>query len=442
MTKCQLRPSCIHMMIYVLDFVFNTEPIGNGHEFVFGVPTAHVSDHPHVMISTASDDPVYATVTIPGTDFVINKTVTGGLYVAIRLPDSIYLVGSGKQEYKTVVVTASREVSVHVMANEGRNGDGFLVLPTSRLGTDHHVLAYYIDIADLPSFMCVSAFSSDVTTVNIRSKSDEKRSISLKQYESYRLSLSRKDLSGSRVISNHPVTVIVGAIIKFSKGGTDGFGSTLELIPPVDMLGTFVVMSPFVGKDNGYEYRVLGTNVTTTVTISLSDVGTVTLTKGEWYEGDVTDDTIVTIESNYPILVMQYIKGDGSSIHSMIIAPSTNMYNRNSITFPVFTVKKYTCNYYINVIIECIYVQGLVYDNISMRYWKKLTSDNREMCSVRANVTAGVHTISHEASEAQFTVAVYGFGVDNNYETSFAYPSSIHDIHNANGKTSFIWHFL
>ena len=399
------------------------------------------------MISTASDDPVYATVTIPGTDFVIDKTVTGGLYADIRLPDSIYLVGSGKQENKTVVVRATREVSVHVMANEGRDGDGYLVLPTSRLGTDYYVLVYDV-IGKLPSFICVSAFSSDVTTVEVRQTSGQNSSILLQRYESYQLSLSGEDLSGSRVTSDHPITVIAGT--KYSQVGTDGLPSTLvELIPHVSMWGTFVVMSPFAKKDNGYMYRVLGTNVTTNVTIGLSDVETDTLTKGQWYEGNVTNDTIVTIESNYPILVMQYIKGGGNRIPadpSMIFAPSTSVYNRNSTTFSVFNVTGRSCKYFIHVIIECMYVQGLLYDNnISMENWERLTSDNGEMCSVRGNVTAGVHTISHEASEAKFTVAVYGLGVRNNYthnyETSFAYPASIHDIHNSNGKTSFIWHF-
>ena len=433
----------------MLDFVFSTEPIGNGHEFVFGVPTAKFSDHPHVMISTASDDPIYATVTIPGTDFVINKTVTEGLYVDIRLPDSIYLEGSGKQENKTVVVRATREVSVHVMVNEGRAGDGFLVLPTSRLGTDHYVLSYQ-PLSRLSrtwsSFILVSASNSDVTTVKITNKSDHKRSISLEKYESYQLiSLPGEDLSGSRVIGDHPITVIAGT--ENSLVGTDGFGSTLvELIPPVCMWGTFVVMSPFAGKDNGYKYRVLGTNVTTNVTIGLSDVETVTLTEGQCYKGDVIDDTIVTIESNYPILVMQYIKGGGKPIAadpSMIFAPSTSMYNRNSTTFPVYSVPGGSCKYFIHVIIECAFVQGLLYDNnASVGNWKRLKSDNEEICSVGENVTAGVHTISHEDSEAKFTVAVYGLGVEDNYETSFSYPASIHGTRNNSGKTSFIWHFF
>ena len=134
----------------------------------------------------------------------------------------------------------------------------------------------------------------------------------------------------------------------------------------VKLWWTRVVLSPFAGKDNGYVYRLLGTNLTKEATIS--NVGTVTLTEGQWYESDVADDIMVIIEAENPILVMQYIKAGGSSMPradtSMIIAPSTNMYSRNTIIFPVFDVPittNYVYKYYIHVTIEYSKVNGLSY---------------------------------------------------------------------------------
>ena len=434
--------SCLNNNI----LIFFSETIRNDQQnrFVFAVPkTAGWARKGHVMISTASNGPVNVEVTIPGTNFEIRETVTNSLYVEVALPDSVLFEDTGKQERKTVIVRASVQKSVYVMVNDpasGAGGDGFLVLPISQLGTDHYVLAYTPYNSGYPSFICVSAVSSKATTVEIRTNTKQTHRIVLRQYESYRLNGrlgSWEDLSGSRVASDHPITVISGTEGSIIDHRLD---PVIESIPPVSIWGTHVVLSPFVGRQSGYTYRILGTNITTEVTISR--FGTVVLKEGQWYEGNVTDNTIVTIDSNYPILAMQYIKSEYRSTiaahTSMILAPSTNMYTTNSTTFPVFTVAGRTYKYSIHVIIECMKVPGLLYDeNTSMENWERLTSDNGGMCSVRGDVTAGsVHTISHGDSEVKFTVAVYGLGED--YSASYAYPAAIHAIPDDYGKPSFI----
>ena len=380
------------------------------------------------MISTTSLTPIHATVTIPGTDFEAKNTLVRDNYIDMALPNSIYTSGAGVQNDKTIVVRASGKVSVHVMANEGKSGDGFLVLPTSQLGTDHYVLSY-IPTGFARSLLCVSAFSSKSTAVEIRIKPNITHSIVLQQYESYQLSMKTKDLSGSQVISNHPVTVIAGTqwsrVKLLEKGSKGSFDSFIEEMPPVTMWGTYVVMAPFTGKDNGYVYRILGTNVTTEATIS--DVGTICLTEGQWYEGDVTNDTMVAIKSDNPILVMQYIRSGGlerylAADSSMILALSTNLYPSNSITIPVFNATATTYHYFINIITECNEVNGLTYDDESIATWERLTSADEEMCSVSGNVTAGaVHTVSHEDGNVNFAVSVYGLSANTYHRASYAY---------------------
>ena len=384
------------------------------------------------MLSTTSPILINATVTISRTEFEVNSTLVRGDYVDVVLPTSVYLRGTGLQNDKTIVVRASAKVSVHVMGNEGRSTDGFHVLPTSQLGNDHYVLTY-TPFGKTPSYICVSAFKSKTTTVKIRTESGRTYSIVLQQYDSYQLAMSGEDLSGSRVTSNYPVTVVAGNRVSdfiFGRGSGD---SLLELIPPVTIWGTHVILSPFMGKDNGYLYRVVGTNVPTEVVIS--NVGTVTLTERQWFEGNITNDTMVTVTSDHPILVMQYIKEYGSNKHrtadpSMILAPSTNLYTSKSIVFPVFDVIKTTLNYFIHIVTECNKVTGLTYENISIANWEILASANGEMCSVRGNVTEGaVHTVGHEDGTAKFTVAVYGLAVfGSNAFTSYAYLAGIEDF--------------
>ena len=384
------------------------------------------------MISTTSPTPIHASVTIPGTDFEVKNTLVRDNHVDLTLPISVYLRDTGVQSDKTVVVRSSGKVSVHVITTDVKFADGFLVLPTNQLGTDHYVLSY-IPFGGVRSFICVSAFSSESTTVELRIKPNITHSIVLQQYESYQLSLREIDLSGSRVFSNQPVTVTAGT--QLSKiGDVTRFNQLIEEMPPVTMWGTYVVMSPFRRGENGYVYRVLGTNVTTEATIS--NVGTITLTAGQWYEGEATNDTMVVIKSDYPILVMQYIKGDRLEMYfrtgaSMILAPSTNLYPSNSITFPVFQVTKPTYDFFIHIITECNKVNGLTYDNESIASWDNFTSADEEMCSVSGNVTAGaVHTVSNDDGNANFTVNVYGLSVRHRGigGTSYAYLAGIRHI--------------
>ena len=94
------------------------------------------------MLTTASLTPILTTVIIPGTEFEVNNTLARGDYVDLPLPASVYIIGTGKQDNRTVVVRSSGKITVHVMVNEGMSGDGFLVLPTKQLGADHYVLSY------------------------------------------------------------------------------------------------------------------------------------------------------------------------------------------------------------------------------------------------------------------------------------------------------------
>ncbi|XP_072049471.1 IgGFc-binding protein-like [Amphiura filiformis] len=403
------------------------------YEFVFGIPKTYDPNIPHVLLSTSSPDPVNATVTIPGTDFYEERSVTRTTYVDVALPNSVYLTGNGTDNNKTVVVRSSAKVSVHVMVNNGRSGDGFLVLPTSQLGVDHYVLSYtpYLWGSNYPSFICVSA-TGKRSFVRIRTVSGRTYDVALQRYESYQLIGNLgEDLSGSRIISDHAVAVIAGTQCSYIDDG--GCDALVEQMLPVQLWGTRVVLSPFAGKDNGYIYRVLGSNRTTEAIIS--DIGMVTLTEGKWYEGNMTDAAIVTIDSDFPIFVMQYIKGGGSTMPradtSMIIAPSRNIYT-NIVTFPVYEVAVSTNKYFIHMIVNCNQVKGVTFDkNNSIASWELLATSDGDICSARREITAGsVHSISLEDENVTFTVAVYGL-VEDGHKSSYAYLADIQNVENS-----------
>ena len=88
---------------------------------------------------------------------------------------------------------------------------------------------------------------------------------------------------------------------------------------------------------------------------------------GDWYEGDVIDDTLILVTSDAPVFVVQYMKGhttDGFGGPAMLIAPFVESFI-NNVTFPVvqMTYLRYresSRQYNIHVTINCSYVSGLI----------------------------------------------------------------------------------
>ena len=121
---------------------------------------------------------------------------------------------------------------------------------------------------------------------------------------------------------------------------------------------------------------------------------------------------MVSIVADNTVSVMQYMKSyyadspyNGDS--SMLVVPAVETYT-NNVTFPVYQYISFpSTTYYITIIIECELVKGLTFDN-ELINWSYLQAQNGTMCSVRGEVTHGVHNVGHRDHEARFTVAVYG----------------------------------
>ncbi|XP_072048471.1 uncharacterized protein [Amphiura filiformis] len=389
-------------------------------EHVFAIPQVlKASNKPRVLITTNSLDPVSVNVSV-GTGFEYTTTVTRYRHASIALTTSIRLTTSGKSN-ATIKVTSSDIVSVHCIDNEMWGGDGFLVLPTAELGKQYYVVTYHSTYEPYdppyPAFFCVSALNTG-SVIDIKTNAGEIFQITLEAYESYRFNGNAyEDLTGTFIESTEPVSVISGVYTKVPAGisGTDGL---LEMIPPVESWGYHFILAPFLDRTSGYVYRVISHNRST---MNISNRGSVDIEAESWFEDDISGDSVITIMSDQPVLVVQIMKSKGAEGNlydpAMIIIPPLNSYV-NNVTFPVIEmVKAYTYN--MHVTINCIYANELMFDeNNSMRDWERL--DDHEICIIRGHVTTGVHTVSHQDPDAKFTVAVYGL---RQAGSAYAYPA-------------------
>ena len=377
---------------------------------MFPVPklsTHRLYNKPRVFITTESLNVIDVNVTVAGLGFETSASVSRHQYASIALPESVHLTSTGKQN-KTVRVISSGAVSVHCVDSVVAEGDWFLALPTNQLGKQYHVVTYQPYKASYPAFVCISSLDKK-TSVVIRNEMGPIQQVILNPYESYRFDGSRyEDLTGTVVESTQPVSVLSGVYTKVPSEmyHPDGL---LEQVTPTESWGHRFVIGPFLGRSSGFIYRVLAGN--TNSTLQISNRGTVQIQAGDWFEDDVSCNTVVSVVSENPVLVVQYMKSykaEGRYDSAMIIVPSIGSFV-NNVTFPVVKpTLSPSVLYYIHVTINCTFLNDLKFDDVtSMSTWEKLQSSDGEMCVIRGDVTTGVHSVTHQDSAAKFTVAVY-----------------------------------
>lgn len=391
---------------------------------------------PHVLIATRSPYPVRTTLSIPGIDYTHHATLTRDIPVDIRLPVYGEEYGPGVRVYypgkrnKTIIIRSSDVVTVYGIDNVECCGDVFLVLPTEHLGTEYYVVTYdpLYNNKLLPALFVVSALGYDATTVNIVTKSGEAHEVVLRAYESYRFDAT-EDLTSTHIRSDHPISVTSGVSSRVPVGVEDSDGMIVNLVP-VDQWGRNFVMAPYLSRACGYVYRILSSNQTTSVRIStVSSTLALNLQAGDFYEGNVVGDKMISVTSDFPVLVVKYMKGKDACVGdqrgdpAMMIVPPVE-YTYSNVTFPVFTPEDpyATKRQFINVIINCDHVDGLMFDGtLSMSSWNRLSTVDGSMCAIRGEVSADVHSVGHTNQAANFTVSAYMMTDDGRNHHGYTY---------------------
>ena len=411
---------------------------------------------PYVLVSTPSTTPVGFNVSILGTE--IYNTTTRYRHREIAIPYQAKLNGTGIQQ-KTIFVRSSENVSVHAVSNFGAVASIFLVLPVSQLGTSYYVGSYTRKNLTryFPGEYAITALHEN-TSVTIIPHRGRAYNVSLQSGDTYQYQDYHTNITGTKIEASKPIALVAGSICPYIPYQNSCCCDTIfEQMTPTKswkLSGTYI-LAPFLGLTSGYTFRVVADD-TTRVTVhssshdvveTLSRSITLNPSDAEFHEENIIGDsrhhvTTVTIEqgiertvfvnsdvvitetthSSRPVagMVVQYMNGgsldeNNNGDPAMVVVPPIESYAHN-VTFPV-------CNsdpnivwrgylYFINVIINCSYVDGLTLDEtIPMKYWNTLTTYDGSMCIIRGNVTNGTHTVGHpnQDDDAKFTVLVYSY---------------------------------
>ncbi|KAH3720514.1 hypothetical protein DPMN_063413 [Dreissena polymorpha] len=210
------------------------------------------------------------------------------------------------------------------MVRDGYSSGGFLLLPISADAREFVVASYeFLIIALEDSTLIDIQLRTSAGPVMIGGKSyssGQNVSLKMSRMQTY-LVQHENDLTGTHITSSKPVSVVSGVACAFVPRDRYFCGFLVEQMLPVSFWQREYVCAKLKSKGTN-RLRILSSVDGTSVNIGATHIQ---LNKGEFYEYVNSNDVATPIESNYPVLVLQYAEGDKRLRDpSMITIPSLN----------------------------------------------------------------------------------------------------------------------
>ncbi|XP_056011017.1 uncharacterized protein LOC130051889 isoform X2 [Ostrea edulis] len=380
---------------------------------------AHRNDiSPELFVTTASHAPVHVHVTSPGSknpsirqSFVVTRGVVHKVAV-----DPHFRLNHTELVHKAIRITADAEITVYGVNRETASDDVYLALPTDVLGTEYytisHTPAYYycvfavISIANgtqvsiqLPNHDWVK-----VTYNNHVYNKNDWINVTMDKFQTFQIS-SVGDLTGSHVISSHPVGVISGnkkTIVGHTGGSRDHL---TEMLMPVQAWGKNFATVPIPERTVGDEFRFVASKDNTQINVTGRLNGTIfhdnfTIPHaGDYVQKSYSSSLYSHVKANEPIAVYQFSKTQAFSKEnidpSMITVPPIEQYG-NDYTF---TTPEYSNGQYLNqfmFVIKSHQKGGLLLDGHPLPHNQKYVHiPGTHMVGGYVNITVGTHTVTH-----------------------------------------------
>ena len=225
------------------------------------------------------------------------------------------------------------------------------------------------------------------------------------------------DLTGTKIVSNHPLTVISGhqcANIPAEYGYCDAISTQ---IPPTVNWGNSFLLPPLTSRTNGQRYKIIasekntiaeikcGTNVTKIIVLS---------NDGDIHQFDTNSNEYCTVLTSNPSYVAEYGFGhdylsDGYGDPLLMTIPPLDQYIHNVTFSSIVTMPK---NYFsILVPNDQYFNQTYLYNGFTLTpTWTTIYYPNGSIAGYGYSTQfGGAVTISHSNVNGGIAVIVYGF---------------------------------
>ena len=420
-----------------------------GKDFYVGFMRNIVSTTRSIKLIISTEDSMPVKFNIATTNGVVySGTTTVTNTVTVNLPTSL-IVKSASYNYRNngvhVYTTGLGFISVLAIDTKWVRGE-YLAYPCQDAGSSPY--EYYIVSTLTPKrsseFLLVGCNDNTTITItptqtvsipaDIQSSSSSFVSVSkgnshqviLHNMQTLLISKRSVDLTGSRIVSNKPLTVISGhECSKVPSKEPYGCDHLAEQIQPTSTWGREFFLVPFGGRDAGQYYKIMSSQDATIVirTCNSMTASETLSSAGNYYTFFTTSNTYCFVVANKPILVAQLglsrvNKNDiGSPILSII--PSLDQY-RNRYSFKTFNTTDFNIHQ-ISVSVPAQYYQpnSIRLDGQPlMCLWNPIYTNRGSIVGYgcHQNVTGGTaHIVSHYNPIGKLAVLVHGWSLSKGY---------------------------
>ena len=402
-----------------------------------------------VFVTTPEDNPVSFTISSQFEEFYEGVAMPNNV-TSFHFEQSFALVNTIDRG-KAIIVKAEGDHKLVVYgANEALyTTDAFLALPSVSIESETYK---YINAMATPwnssdSFIGIVAFKNntimsitpniDTTIGSTFTAAGTTTQITLHKYESL-LIRQKGDLTGTRVISDKPISFITGHQCTNVPPDVIACDHLVEQIPPVQNWGKRFATVPLKTRQVYDRFKIVAGEDFTTVQIECTrsdgQSGNLTsfiLQEGGFRDVDIPSTDYCWVEGDKRIILLLFSVGqnvDGVlSDPFMAMIPSVDQYS-NGYTLATLLdgVQNYT--HFINLYIPKDFFQpSEIFLNgqpLNMTVHKFVPIKRQgviEVYGAQVNISGGVQILGHATMKANIGVLVYGFGSYNSY----GYPGGL-----------------
>ena len=396
-----------------------------------------------ILLTTTDVQQVEYSVEAPGVGYYHNGTISAGDEVILNLPSSVEVLSYNDQDKGIYLTASSHKITVIGQNLETFSSDSFLASPTTEL-VDAYV---YYGVSVPRTVVHSSLYDSSILIVgtenNTMMKLTTTQSVNvavgntvtyLIAGREYTFVINRlqtfyvgslEDLSGTRVVTDKPVSVFSGHRCANVPWNVAACSHLIEQIPPTALWGKVYYVSPLAGK-RSYTIKVLAAYNSTIVNMYCNNtMESFAINEGGFVNKTSQTNEYCAVYSNKEVLVVQFSHGgveDSSNGDPMMtLVPATNQYLNK---FDFSTIRKSGFTHYVNIIVmEQYYQPNMIYliaggvnRSLVTQQWVPILVNNTiEAYATQVNIPEGVAQIFHNDTAAQMMTIVYGFSRHNGY---------------------------
>ena len=260
----------------------------------------------------------------------------------------------------------------------------------------------------------VQSSSSSLQSVS----SGVEHQITLNKMQTLLITKTISDLTGSRIVSNKPLTVISGHECGNVPSTQSGCGHLTEQIPPTSTWGREFFLVPFGGRNAGQYYKIVSSQNATTVMRKCNSVikTEILSSAGNFFTFFTSSTTYCYVVSNKPVLVNQLgVSTTNDGIGGPVIStlPSLNQYTNRYSFFSLNTSDYDIHQISVIVLAQYFQIKSIRLDGQPISCsWRKMFNKKGSAIGYgcHRSVTGGTtHVVSHDNSNSKLAVLVHGW---------------------------------